>query len=176
MQRLELVEPVMRRETFDRLRELVYRRSGITLGEGKESLVRARVSKRMRTLGLHDYAAYLARVEEDLAGNELIELLDVISTNVTSFFREDQHFRLLSTLLARRLDEGQRRFRLWSAACSTGEEPYTMAITAREASGAEAVDLRILATDLSTKVLGRAIEGIYAPKDVAPVPPRLLER
>jgi len=176
MQRIEIAEPVMQRETFDRLRDLVHRRSGISLGEGKESLVRARVSKRMRTLGLTDYAAYLARVEEDRGGEELIELLDVISTNVTSFFREERHFHLLSTLVHNRLAQGQRRLRYWSAACSSGEEPYTMAMTLREAVGGEDVDLRILATDLSTRVLARAREGAYGPKEVDRIPPRLLQR
>jgi chemotaxis protein methyltransferase CheR len=166
----------MSRSTFIRFRSLIYRLSGIALGDGKEGLVRARVSKRMRALRIDDYDAYFDHLMADASGDEIIHLLDVISTNVTSFFREESHFQLLDRT-ARRWDaEGRRRIRLWSAACSTGEEPYTMAMTLLEAFGARRVDLRILATDLSTRALDRAREAVYPAEKLAAVPRDLRAR
>ncbi|HLY74633.1 MAG TPA: chemotaxis protein CheR, partial [Planctomycetota bacterium] len=91
----------MSRTTFAGFRALIYRLSGIALGEGKEGLVRARVSKRMRLLGIQDYGAYLDHLLSDPSGDEIIHLLDVISTNVTSFFREESHFQALSGIARR---------------------------------------------------------------------------
>ncbi|HEV3026429.1 MAG TPA: CheR family methyltransferase, partial [Planctomycetota bacterium] len=110
----------MSRATFSRFRGLIYRLSGIALGEGKEGLVRARVSKRMRLLGLQDYEAYLDLLLSDPSGEEIVHLLDVISTNVTSFFREESHFQALADIARRWSAEKRTRLRLWSAACSTG--------------------------------------------------------
>jgi chemotaxis protein methyltransferase CheR len=151
----------MSRSTFARFRELIYRLSGIALGEGKEGLVRARVSKRMRLLGLQDYDAYLDLLLSDPSGEEIIHLLDVISTNVTSFFREESHFQALADIARRWSAEKRTRLRLWSAACSTGEEAYSMAMTLLEASEGRMIDLKILATDLSTRALARARAGLY---------------
>jgi len=166
----------MSRKTFARFRTLIYQLSGIALGEGKEGLVRARVSKRMRALGLVDYDAYLEQLMADVTGDEIIELLDVISTNVTSFFREESHFALLSQLGKQWASEKRSRLRLWSAACSTGEEPYTMAMTLLAASEGTATDLKILATDLSTRALDAARAGLYGPDKTACIPRELRAR
>jgi chemotaxis protein methyltransferase CheR len=160
---------------FDALRALIYARSGITLGEHKLALVVARVGKRMRELGISTHAEYLEHVERG-GPEEVVRLLDVISTNVTSFFREPVHFEVLEAALRRWTAAGQRRFRLWSAACSSGEEPYTMAMTLLEAADGQALDVRILATDISTVVLDQAIAGVYRKDKVAPVPPQLRQR
>lgn len=162
-------------EVFEKIRGLVHRKSGIALGDGKETLVRARLGKRMRALGITDYREYLSRVEDDPTGEELVHLLDVVSTNVTSFYREADHFQILADEVRRRTAVGQKRLRLWSAACSTGEEPYTMAMTCLGSAGAE-TELKILATDLSTQVLERARAGFYEASKVEPIPPALLER
>jgi chemotaxis protein methyltransferase CheR len=156
--------------TFGLFRDLVYERSGIALADGKEVLVEARVAKRMRALGLHDHRDYYEVVVADPSGDELVRLLDAISTNVTAFYREEDHFSFLSEQLARWLAAGQRRFRLWCAASSTGEEPYTIAITLAEAFTGHAVDARLLATDINTDVLRSAQRGVYAPDRVKPVP------
>ncbi len=166
----------MERETFERFRKLVYEKSGITLGPRKESLVAARISKRIRALHLPDHRAYLQYVMEDDSGEELVQLLDAIATNVTSFYREPVHFDFLSQAVTRWRSQGQRRFRFWSAACSTGEEPYTMAITLREALGDSDVDQKILATDISTKVLKRCLEGRYSQDNIKPVDTALRSR
>ncbi|MCX7934230.1 MAG: protein-glutamate O-methyltransferase CheR [Planctomycetota bacterium] len=159
---------------FEAFRELIYRRSGIALRNGKESMVAARIAKRMRALNISDHAEYLRRVESDPSGEEVVHLLDAIATNVTKFFREPQHFDFLAARLAEWLASGQRRFRFWSAACSTGEEPYTLAMTLREACRGYEVDLKILATDISTRALERAMAGAYGADKVEPVPAALV--
>jgi chemotaxis protein methyltransferase CheR len=160
--------------TFLKFREIVYERSGICLREGKEALVCARVGKHMRKLGISDYRDYLRHVQSDESGGELVLLLDAISTNVTRFFREPDHFDFLAGKLSSWLEAGQRRLRMWSAACSSGEEPYSMSMVLAEAiSGYAEVDARILATDISTRMLHRCVEGSYEPKKVESVP-RLL--
>lgn len=163
----------MKHGTFERFRSLIYEKSGINLGPQKESLVSARVGKRMRALKLTDYEAYFEFVRKDDTGQELVHLLDAISTNVTSFFREPQHFDFFTERLAEWFAAGQTRFRVWSAASSTGEEPYTIAITALEVFRNVPVDFRVLATDISTKVLESAREGRYNAEKIDGVPPTL---
>jgi len=161
---------------YAEFRDLVYDRSGINLGEGKQVLVSARIGKRMRALGLDDHAEYLEYVRAHEDEGELTHLLDAISTNFTSFFREAEHFDLMSKVLSRWIAQGQRRFRLWSCASSTGEEPYSMAIVLAEAGRRTELDARILATDISTRVLARAAEGRYDAERVEPVSEELRRR
>jgi len=166
----------MDKKTFDRIRELVYEKSGISLSESKESLVRARIGKRMRVLGIENHAEYLKRIIADESGDEIVHLLDVISTNVTSFFREPKHFDFLKEAFSKWLAAGQKRFRLWCAACSSGEEPYTMAMVLREvASGYNGIDIKILATDISTQALAKCKEGRYEEKKVGTIPRPMLK-
>lgn len=150
----------MKESTYRELRDFVHRKAGIHLGDSRQALVQARVGQRLRALGLSDPDDYVARVLEDPAGDEIVNLLDAISTNYTSFFREPDHFAILAEELRRRRAKGQERFRIWCAAASTGEEPYTLSMVAQEALGEDA-DLRILATDLSTRVLRTCREGVY---------------
>jgi chemotaxis protein methyltransferase CheR len=166
----------MNTATFNGFRDLVYEACGISLGDQKKALVCARVAKRMRALGMNDYDSYLSHVKRDHDDGELVHLLDAISTNVTSFFREADHFDLVRDLLLQWSAKGQNRFRIWSAACSTGEEPYTLAMTAQEALGSGCQDLKILATDISTKVLVHSQEGAYNGDKLSPVPPNLRAR
>ncbi len=166
----------MSRRTFQQFRELIYGLSGISLSEGKVGLVRSRVGKRMRTLNIAGYDEYFQHIVEDPTGEEIIHLLDVISTNVTSFFREESHFQLLAQVLRRWGPEQCSRLRLWSTACSTGEEPYTMAMTVLEATAGRPVDLKILATDLSTRVLDRARSGLYGADRAAGIPRPLRDK
>ncbi len=164
----------MDQRTFEQFQKLVYEKSGISLGPQKVALVAARVGKRMRALNIEDYEAYLAFVKQDEKGNELVQLLDAISTNVTSFYREAAHFDLLADLLAEWRKQGQSRFRIWCAASSTGEEPYCLAMTALEAFQGGNVDLKILATDISTRVLDIARKGAYPANKTERIPERLL--
>jgi chemotaxis protein methyltransferase CheR len=161
--------------TFAKFRQLVYEHSGIELGPGKEALVYGRVGKRMRTLGIRDEKAYLDHVLADATGDEVVHLLDAISTNFTSFFREPDHFKLLESFLTDALKRGQSRFRIWSAACSSGEEPYTIAMVAQEImeSMGRYPDLKILATDISTRVLDLARAGMYSSERAGEIPAAL---
>jgi chemotaxis protein methyltransferase CheR len=149
------------RSLFERFRRLIREKSGISLIDGKEALLCGRIAKRIRALGLTGPEDYLDHVTGDSSGAELIHLLDAIATNVTSFFREPEHFVLLERLFREWRLEGQTRFRFWSCACSTGEEPYSMAMTLWQASESTELDVRILATDISTTALRTGIEGVY---------------
>lgn len=134
---------------------------GLELGKGKEQLVAARLGKLMRKLGFKTFPDYYRHVQGDRTGDALVELIDALTTNHTSFFREPAHFDFL---VKRVFPEhaGRGPMWIWSAACSTGEEPYTIALTAREQMGAQSPILpRLLATDISTRVLETARKGIY---------------
>lgn len=166
----------MNKKTFDKFKDLVYEKSGITLGPQKVALVTARVSKRMRALDIVDHDEYLQYVMRDQTANELIHLLDSISTNVTSFYREPAHYDLLAKLIEQWKIAEKPRFRIWCAASSTGEEPYCLAITALEALGRPHPDFRILATDISTRVLEQAVRGQYSNAKMEPVPVALRQK
>jgi chemotaxis protein methyltransferase CheR len=154
---------------FRAFRDLAFEQAGIRLGETKVALVSARVGKRVRALGLRGEREYLEALRKDETGQELIHFLDVISTNFTSFFREPDHFDRIRALVEERLRRGQRCFRFWSAAASSGEEPYSLAIELAETFGDLPVDWRMLATDLSTRVLQRAREGVYSERQLEPL-------
>jgi len=157
-------------KTFGKFRDLIYQKSGITLGPGKESLVSARVAKRLRALKMNDYREYLNMLSREDSDDEIIHLIDVISTNVTHFFREPDHFDLLVQLMQQWYDQGQRRFRIWSAACSSGEEPYSIAMTVAEHFDVNVCDIKILATDISTRVLDASAKGIYEQHKIENIP------
>ena len=162
--------------TFERLRALVYENSGISLKETKEAMVSARLAKRMRALGISTHKQYLRYLEQDDSGNEITRFLDVISTNVTSFFRENQHFDFLKTILSQWLADGKTRIRVWSAATSTGEEALSIAMTIRDVIGERLYDFKILATDISTGVLAKAQQGLYETTQMENVPESLRRR
>lgn len=152
---------------FKFLRQFVYDQCGIALSEQKRQLVQGRLVRRLRALGLKDFAGYCQLLQND-PDSELGELASAISTNVTAFFREMHHYDLLvDELLPNWLEQKRRqgdRLRIWSAGCSTGEEPYALAMVLAEAierSGRQ-VDAKILATDLSPQALETARRGVYA--------------
>lgn len=166
---------VLKPRTFNEFCELIYAKSGIRLGPKKEALVAARMGKRIRALGLPSYEAYLEVVKRDDAEQELVEMLNAISTNVTHFFREERHFEILSSLLCDWQQKGQSEYRIWSAACSTGEEPYSIAMTA-QAALSDLQGFKILATDLSTGVLDQARHGRYEQRHLEKVPQSYVRR
>jgi chemotaxis protein methyltransferase CheR len=165
--------PPLTATEFEAVRELVYRTARINLQPGKEGLVRSRLGKHLRASGAANYTEYLSIVELDQTGHELSLLIDSISTNKTSFFREHEHFGLLRKLLAER---GHDDMRIWSAGCSTGEEPNTMAMVAYETLPRAADTVRILATDISTNVLRHATQGVYEKPALADIPRDLLKK
>ena len=158
--------PLLGDSEFQFLRDFVYQHCGIALSEQKRQLVQGRLLRRLRALGLKEFRSYCELLRKD-PEVELGELASVISTNVTSFFREMHHYDLLvDDLLPRWLEakKNSGRLRIWSAGCSTGEEPYALAMVLAEAlerTGSK-VDARILATDLSPQALEQACAGTYS--------------
>jgi chemotaxis protein methyltransferase CheR len=147
-------------QQVQRISELVYQAAGINLKQNKEALVRARLMKRLRRLGIRRVADYLDLIENDPDGAEIGCLIDVMTTNKTSFFREMEHFSFLRGSVLPQLTSARLRF--WSAACSSGEEPYTLAIVLREhLPGIDRRDVRILATDISRCMLDKARQAVY---------------
>ncbi len=159
------------------IRRLVYEQSGISLHAGKGALVSARLQKRLRAGGFRSFREYIRYVQADTSGDELTALLDAIATNHTAFFREPQHFAVLRDIVLPPLVARVRRGGFidgWSAACATGEEPYTIAMAVVERLGAEAAcRLRLLASDLSTKALSAARAGVYRAQRIHDVPREL---
>jgi len=162
---------------FRTISDMVYKHCGINLHDGKKELVRARLAKLLRTGNFKTFPEYMKHVTADKTGKEFSALIDSISTNLTSFFREEQHFQymredMLPHMLERKRKEHNFRVRCWSAGCSSGEEPYSIAMTLFEAiAGQGRWDIRLLATDISTTILEIAKKGVYAKERVAPVPP-----
>lgn len=167
---------------FERIQRAVYDHCGINLTSEKRELVRARLSKMLRHHQLSSYEEYLDQVLAEPSGAGFTIFIDRLSTNLTSFFREQRHFEYLqNSLIPRLLHEaaGTHRIRLrgWSAACSSGEEPYSLAMTLLEAlPNAQRIDLKILASDISTAVLRKASEGRYPVERLAQVPPVLQKK
>jgi chemotaxis protein methyltransferase CheR len=169
--------PEFNNQDFKRVCELVYELAGIKLNDGKRALVQARLGKRMRALNLQNLGDYLDLVQKEGGQAELISMLDAISTNTTSFWREPAHFdHFIQVALPRAVQASKKSrdssIRIWSAGCSTGEEPYGLGmIVLDELKRAGLQDVKILATDLSTFVLSVARNGIYPENRVRAVPP-----
>jgi chemotaxis protein methyltransferase CheR len=150
--------------------DLVYRHSGILLGDRERGMLETRVTRRLRDLGLHSFAAYRERMKGNAGREEIPALLDAVTINYTYFFREESQFAALSAevfpeIVARQEEAGGDRVRVWSAGCSSGEEPYSVAIAFHEAvENAEWYDFQILATDINRRVLHDARRGSY-PED-----------
>lgn len=161
----------MDKQTFAEYKNLIYRESGIVLQQEKMSLLVNRIQKRIRSLGVSDETEYLKIIESDLSGEELTLLIDAISTNVTYFYREEKHFEILGSILEK--SKNKHKYRIWCAAASSGEEPYSIALEALEHANPLARDFKILATDICTKVLRRAVDGIYNEKDLEKIPDNL---
>lgn len=161
---------------FREIRELAYRSFGLDLRPGKEALVNARLARRVQELGLGSLSEYVEAVKADRTGEELERLINALTTNHTSFLREPQHFALLRETVLPPL-RGRGGVRIWSAGCSTGEEPYTILFTAADVLGAERIGaLELLATDISTRVLDTAQAGIYPRERLEGLPPGWAQR
>ncbi len=166
---------------FERISRLVYEQCGINLHDGKRELVKARLSKRLREGNFSSFADYYRYVVSDEGTDELISMIDSLSTNLTYFFREDSHFRKLSEVLPAMLSGARpggssAKQRIWSAGCSTGEEPYSIAMTACECAEEFQADIKIVATDISTRVLGLASKGIFPKEKLKNISPAMLRK
>jgi chemotaxis protein methyltransferase CheR len=168
---------------FTLFRDLIAVQTGIALNDHKRHLLRARLGKRLRSLGLESFSAYYEYLtQSDPSGQEMMRFINAMTTNKTDFFREPHHFDFLQerwaptrrALAARTSD---RTVRFWSAGCSSGEEPYTLAMVLSEALCNEpGWDVKILASDLDSDILARAKAGIYPSERIGVIPPSLLKR
>jgi chemotaxis protein methyltransferase CheR len=159
---------------YARLCDLIYREAGIALGAEKQTMLEVRVKRRLKDLNLSSYGEYCDYLFASRGQNdEIVHLIDVVTTNKTDFFREPGHFNYLVDTVLPQVSNGNggaRPFLVWSAGCSTGEEPYTLAMVLSEYALAHpGFRFRILATDISTQVLAKAELGIYTNEVVAPV-------
>ncbi|MGD0096904.1 MAG: protein-glutamate O-methyltransferase CheR [Terracidiphilus sp.] len=166
---------------YARLTKLIYAQAGITLGPEKRTMLEGRIKRRLKALAIDSYCEYSDYLfgpdgRHDGQKDEIAHLIDVVTTNKTDFFREAGHFNLLTEKALPELTGclGGRQFTIWSAGCSSGEEPYTMAIVLSEyALTHPGFRFRILATDISSIVLAKAELGVYTNEIVAPVAPVL---
>lgn len=161
---------------YTQFQSLIYGQAGIALSEQKKTLIVSRLGRRLRELNLPSFQSYYDHIMNDAGGGELTTLLDLISTNKTDFFREPGHFQFLKERILP-MCSTERRIRIWSAASSSGEEPYSIAMTVYDAVPHPTQwDFKILASDISTRVLAKAATGIYDVEKVASIPQDVLRR
>lgn len=164
------------RDLFKKFSDFVYDKTGIYLKSDKQELLKARLGKRLRATGINSFHEYYKYLVNDRKGTELVEFINAVSTNFTSFFRENAHFEfLINNVLPDFIKQGRgvrEDIVFWSSACSSGQEPYTLAIVlddlqARQVAG---IRYRIMATDISTKVLKIAARGVYSSEQLDKIP------
>ncbi len=163
----------LREAEFQAFRDLLYDWTGIALSSSKRNMVCARLAKRLRRHGIHSFTEYYHLLHDEAIGKEeRQEFINCLTTNKTDFFREPHHFDFLrDQLIPARRAHGSRRLRIWSCACSTGEEPYTLAmILAEYCPPSQGWDAHILASDIDTDVLAKAQQGIYPEERISTVP------
>jgi chemotaxis protein methyltransferase CheR len=161
---------------FEMIRQLAMKSFGLDLRAGKERLVAARLTKHLRAGGFRSFRQYYDRVRSDSSGDLLVELIDALTTNHTGFLREPSHFDFFRALLSTEY-RSRRRIDIWSAASATGEEPYTLLFTALTSEDRPiAPDVRILASDISTRVLSIARKAVYSQIRVSTLPPEWTKR
>jgi chemotaxis protein methyltransferase CheR len=167
-------------EDFNKIAQILHSHAGIALAEGKAALVYSRLAKRLRSLGLRSFREYCALVEDSREVDERQAMMAALTTNVTRYFREPHHFdHLRDQVLPKLIDRAKRggRIRLWSAACSNGQEPYSMAITVLAAlPDAANLDVKILATDIDPNMVAEGRAGVYREEAIMPVPVDLRRR
>ena len=169
--------PALTEGEFERFRELIHREAGISLGDTKHALLIGRLARRLRELGLSSFTAYLRVVTED--DRELVRMLDCIATNETHFFREPRQFELLGGRICDEWLAGAvagarpRELRVWSAACSTGEEPFSLAMVLHNRLASDRWKIAIMASDLSTRALDRAHGAVWPIEKARSIPEAL---
>lgn len=162
-------------ENFERLAVFIYDYCGIRITEKKRTMIDGRLRKRMRMLGIaniNSYCDFLFANDDAATGSEIVHFIDAVTTNKTDFFRENSHFEYVTeTLLPEITDSGRHTIHAWSAACSTGAEPYTMAMVLADFCARKSgIDYSILATDICTEVLNKAVCGRYPLAMADPIP------
>ncbi len=167
-------------QDFDFLRKMSNERTGIVVSDDKFDMFYSRLSRRVRALGLSTFSEYCRYLKNDADGDETLEFTNSITTNLTAFFRENHHFEYLKNTVIPELvgkNAAERKIRIWSSGCSTGEEPYSMAMILHEAmSTISGWDYRIMATDIDSNVLTTASNGVYQMERVNGIDKHLLKR
>jgi chemotaxis protein methyltransferase CheR len=156
---------------FDRVRDLIYRRAGIALAESKQEMVYSRLARRLRATGIFSFETYLDTLEQQRESDEWEAFINALTTNLTSFFREAHHFPILADHA-----KTHKEMSVWCSAASTGEEPYSIAITLCEAYGTLTPPAQIIATDIDTNVLNTAAAGVYPMERVDKMSPERLKK
>ena len=170
-------EKLLTIEEFKKFQQLIYNEIGISLAEHKRTLVQSRLRKWLNEFNLHTYEELYKKIEHDESGQMLILLVNAITTNVTSFFREENQWIYLQEHIHNVFDYKSKKIRIWSAACSSGQEPYSIVMFLKEhLKDFKSWDIKILATDISEDILKKAIEGIYSYKDVEGMPRTMLAK
>lgn len=162
----------MTQSDFDVIKRIAYARTGIKLTDQKKTMIYGRLSRRLRALKMKTFSEYCAEIKNELSG-EILEFTNAITTNLTSFFREMHHFHYLKSTVIPQLirdNELSKRIRIWSAGCSTGEEPYSIAMVLSEFSELRSWDVKILATDLDSSVVSKAKSRLYRSERIENMP------
>ena len=157
---------------FAKIRELIHQRAGIALGAQKRQMVYSRLARRLRDLGLREFSAYLKYLEADPRSDEWQSFTNALTTNLTAFFREAHHF----PVLAEHVKKCPQPVTVWCSAASTGEEPYSIAMTLIEALGSRAGTASVVASDIDTQVLAKAVAGVFTMEQVSKLSPERLKR
>jgi chemotaxis protein methyltransferase CheR len=173
--------PVLSDKEYDAFVKLIYRSSGINLGDNKKELLKTRFQKIIRKLSFSSYQQYYDHIVNDKGGEAFCEMIDAISTNHTYFYREGQHFdflreKALPYIFQRKKEKRNNRLRAWCAASSSGEEPYTLVFSILESLDQPDFDIKLLATDISTKVLRKAVAGRYHLNQFREMPRQFLSK
>ncbi len=164
-------------KTFKRYQQLIYTEVGISLADHKKTLVQSRLRKWLAQYGLSTYEELYEKIENDQSDQMLMMLVNAITTNVTSFFREESQWLYLKSNLLNIVDAKTKKIRIWSAACSSGQEPYTIMIFLKDnLKDFQNWDIKILATDISQEILQKAIKGEYLHKDVETLPKSMTKK
>lgn len=164
-------------KTFKKYQRLIYNEVGINLADHKKTLVQSRLRKWLVRYGVNTFDALYEMIANDESGQMLIMLVNAITTNVTSFFREESQWAYLQKNLLEIVDIKEKKIRIWSAACSSGQEPYTIMIFLKEnLVDFKNWDIKILAADISEEILQKAIKGEYTQKDVEGLPRHMLHK
>ena len=164
------------RADFERVRTLIYRRAGISLADSKHEMVYSRLARRLRATGIHSFGKYLDDLEAGRLGEEFEAFTNALTTNLTSFFREAHHFPLLAEHVQLLRGRDSAPLTIWCSASSTGEEPYSIAMTLCEAFNTLTPPVQIIATDIDTNVLATAGDGMYGLDRVEKMSPERLKR
>lgn len=166
-----IIEENMTTEEFERFRKIIYDEIGINLMPHKKIMLQGRIRKRLKRMGMNSYAKYYELILNDK--DELMQMFNAVSTNKTEFFRENHHFDFLNEIIPKMIQENSRisekKFSIWSSASSTGEEPYSIAMTLLDHKELNGYKLKVIASDISTDVLTQADLGIYKTFDMKKV-------